>query len=814
MFRTMAAAAVTVVVALIAAWPSAASAHTQEATATFSGVVLDEVGGAIADVRVTVVNLENGLQRATVTNAEGAFTVPLLPPGRYAVTAQREAFTPTELPEVVLTSREPVAVRIQLKVAAMSEGIVVTAQKRGEERLQDVPVPVAVLDARRLATTNAVLLREYYARVPSFSVTPTYAGSQMLAIRGVTMGGFSNPTVALTIDDVPFGASSATLDGNQVPDIDTSDLQRVEVLRGPQGTLYGANSMGGVVKYSTIDPSTDRVSGTMTVGSDAVKNGSGAGYNVSGAVNVPAGPRLGIRASGFARLTPGYIDNPVLGLDGVNEGRGYGGRVSTLWHLSNAVSVKANALYQHLEADGSSDINRLPGLGDLEQNYVPGLGGYDRTIQSYSAVLRAKLAGLELTSVTAYNRNTYTNTLDFSSAYGKAVQAEFGVGGAGFFAINTGNTKFSQEARLSGSIGSRLEWLGGVFYTNEDSPNRATIPAMDPATGHEVGLYWDHTYPAHFNEAAVFGSVTWKVTPRFDIQVGGRRNETKQWNSDDVQSRPVGGPPTGPVIVPGLTSRGGTFTYLVTPRFRPSANVMIYGRLASGYRPGGPNAGTAGTVGAPTQYDADTTRNYEVGLKTEVLERRLSLDASLYYIDWSNFQLQLRTPEQFVYTTNGAAAKSQGLELSVSSTPLRRTTLAGWVSYGNAVLTEGFPANAPAVGRSGDRLPNSSRVSGNLSFEQELPLTKALTGFIGGTASYVGDRRSIFGATADRVRFPAYTKVDLRAGVRHRSWSTTFYINNAGDSRGVLQGGVGYLPPFGFIIIQPRTIGLSVSRSF
>src|ERR1700678_1267405 len=252
--------------------------------------------------------------------------------------------------------------------------IVVTAEKR-EERLQDVPVPVTVISTEDLLNTNHQRLQDYYTTVPGLNLV-SGDGASSLAIRGITTGGGStgNPTVGVTIDDVPFGSSSGLLAfGGQIPDIDPSDLARVEVLRGPQGTLYGASSIGGLLKYVTVDPSTEGFSGRMQADANSVYNGNGPGYVVRGAVNIPLTDTLAVRASAFTRRDAGYIDDPFIGRDGVNRADVNGGRVSLLWRPSADLSLKIGALLQDTRGFGSAyvgssfDVNQT-GLGDLQQD--------------------------------------------------------------------------------------------------------------------------------------------------------------------------------------------------------------------------------------------------------------------------------------------------------------------------------------------------------------------------------------------------------------------------------------------------------------
>jgi iron complex outermembrane recepter protein len=198
--------------------------------------------------------------------------------------------------------------------------VVVTAEKH-EARLQDVPVPVTAISADGLASSNQVRLQDYYSSVPGLSIASDgfRAGIPTVAIRGITTGGYGNPTVGITIDDVPYGSSTLQGGGVYSPEIDPSDLQRVEVLRGPQGTLYGASSRGGLLKFVTLDPSTTALSGRVQSDVNTVHHGEGVGYGLRGAINIPITDSFAVRASAFGRRDVGYIDNVLTDERGVNR---------------------------------------------------------------------------------------------------------------------------------------------------------------------------------------------------------------------------------------------------------------------------------------------------------------------------------------------------------------------------------------------------------------------------------------------------------------------------------------------------------------
>jgi iron complex outermembrane receptor protein len=700
--------------------------------------------------------------------------------------------------------------------------IIVTAQKKGDERLQEVPVPVTVLNANQIADQGEVLLRDYYASVPGLNVSPNILGQQMVSIRGITTGGFSNPTVAILVDDVAFGASTNSLSSNLVPDIDPGDLARVEVLRGPQGTLYGASSMGGLIKFVTKDPSPSEYSGRLETGFNEVHHGAEPGFNLRGSANIPLGEDAAIRVSGFERQDAGYIDNVVNNEKGVNQANAYGARVALLWQPRSDFSLKISALYQNIKSNGTSDVDTR--LGDLQQSYIPGAGAYETSIQAYSATLDYKLGNVDITSVTGYNKNRTFTLLDYTWALGQCctLPVTNGATGGTVYDEHYPIDRVSEELRFTGNLWTSVDWQAGGYYTHEDTPNRSEIVYAENANTGQIQQQILNSGPEGirltFEEYAAFLNLTYHVTDKFDVQIGGRESYDRETDFAVTEIGPytpyIYSEPS-PYVAPTVESNGNAFTYLLTPRYRVSSDLMVYARLASGYRPGGPNGFGLVAQGAPPSFAPDKTQNYEVGLKGDFFDHLLSVDTSIYYIDWKNIQIQLLTPTQYAYSANGGAAKSQGAELSLTLTPRRGLSIAGWADFDDAVLTENFPANSSVEGKSGDRLPNSSRWSANISAQQDFPLKGRANGFVGAQVSYVGDRIGQFTTPPPRAVFPSYTRADLRAGVNYESWTTTLYANNIGDRRGVLNAGATDLShPFSALYIQPRTVGLTITKSF
>jgi outer membrane receptor protein involved in Fe transport len=698
--------------------------------------------------------------------------------------------------------------------------VLVTAQKR-TERLQDVPVRAVAVDAESLLSSNQLRIQDYYASIPGVSLVSNGSGASTVSIRGITTGS-SGATVGIVVDDVPFGSSTSLGLRVAVPDIDPSELSRVEVLSGPQGTLYGANSIGGLLKFVTVDPSTDRLSGHAEARVSSVNSGNGAGYGLRAAVNLPVTDTFAVRASGFTRRDPGYIDGvytaaPALHVDGINKADVAGGRLSALWQLSDTWSIKLSALYQETDVKGQSYVTLLqPGIADLQQMFeLREALGYRDVVESYTGTLAGTFRDIKITSITGYNVDDFSQVDDgLTDGYGFISEDLYGISGVKAF-INTETKKFTQELRFSGKLTHKLDWLAGLFYTHEDTPTHDIYVAVDPVTLAVAGPVYDDSYPSTFAERAAFGDLTFHLTDRFDIQVGGRGSKLRGEYHETLvgPGLPYLGE-TDPTIQEPIHAKTSAFTYLLTPSLKISPDLMAYARVASGYRPGAANY-LCTVFPVPCRYAPDKTSNYEIGVKGQTLGNRLFFDASAYYINWKDIQLTVAN-EVSIFILNANKAKSQGFELSLQAKPTQGLTLAAWAAWNDAKLTEAFPQGSLAAGAAGDRLPYSSPFSGHISVEEELSLLTNITAFARGSLSYIGDRKSnfqsIFSPIPERLELPSYVQIDAQLGFRFNSTAISVFLNNATDERGIISGGE--FPQASAVYIQPRTVGISLSKNF
>jgi iron complex outermembrane recepter protein len=562
--------------------------------------------------------------------------------------------------------------------------------------------------------------------------------------------------------------------------------------------------MGGLFKYVTKDPSTSAFSARAEFGAGGVEGGAKPSYSARLSANIPAGEELAFRVSGFFRRDAGYVDNITSGADDVNKADNVGLRVAALWRLSNVTSVRFSGLYQSSKAFGAPDVQLRTGLGDLEQAYAAGAGRSRRVTGSLSATLDTQVAGVDLVYISAYNYNEYQGLLDRSVNFSTQAQAQFGVSGALTQSKFT-TKKIVQELRASRSFGF-VEALAGFFFTDETNPKRQSTFATDPLTGRFVGNLGDSPQDTDYVEYAAFGDLTFRFSDRFDVQVGGRQS----WIDFTEHANTTTGLFAGQI--PEMPLKDQVFTYLVSPRYKLTADIIVYGRAASGYRPGRANRPFVVAEGGAAAAAPDKTYNYEVGVKGD-LSAAISVEASVYYIDWRNIQLSLLTSRGNAYGANGGRAASKGVEFATTVRPWRRAKVYGWVSYDEAELTEDLPATATVKGKKGDRLANSSPWSGHIAVDQNFPIGDA-TLTLGAAASFVGQRYDVFTGSGVRRILPSYERFDLHADVDFGSWKLTAYMNNLTDQRALIGFGETGLTSDIRTYIQPRTFGLVVAKTF
>lgn len=704
--------------------------------------------------------------------------------------------------------------------AETTEEIIVTAQKR-EQALIDVPQSVSVVGGDTLERLQANNFQDYLKLVPGLQLTQDTPGVGRLILRGVNTGGVAS-TVAVYVDDTPFGSSSGLVNGAILAgDFDTFDVARVEVLRGPQGTLYGASSLGGVLKFVTTEPQTEAVDARARISGETVKDGD-MSYNGTAMVNLPLGDRFAVRASGFYRDVGGFIDS--IGTAGsdveqdINDARIYGGRVSALLTASETFSIQATAILQNTESDAptavESDPNRLAtryGRLSLSQ-YVP--AATDISYRLYNAKATLDLGAAELVSSTSYGKLDQDFRDDLTTQFSPLLAAALGVPNELYQDQTTAYDKVTQELRLASNPGMGFDWLIGGYYTREKGRIIQHFEAVTPGTLTPIaGLppLADAALRSVYKEYAGFANATLYLGDRFDLTFGGRYS-----HNDQRASQQLAGVLVGTATYPVARSDENVFTYSVAPKFKFDDDTSLYGRVAKGFRPGGPNVLPPGApAGTPLTYDSDSIVSYEVGLKTEMLGRALTLDVSAFHIDWDDIQL-LAQINNVGLNTNGGTAESEGVEFTVTARPIDGLNLSVNGAYTNARLTAG---TSPLVGGfDGDRLPYTPPYSLNVNADYDWDVGEAVA-YVGASLRSLSKQTGAYDfafrtANGRQRQLPAYEVIDLRAGFEVGRYAIEAFARNIGNAEGKTSVGGTGIYPLGSVatgIIRPRSFGLSLT---
>ena len=696
--------------------------------------------------------------------------------------------------------------------------IIVTADKRSEP-LQSVPMAVSALTQADLDRQSAKSFSDYVTQVPGLNAISSGQGWTQLVLRGITSGSHQpNATVGTYIDDSPFGSSSVYAAGSMLtPDIDPSDLERIEVLRGPQGTLYGSNTLGGLVKFVTTPPDTSEASAHLDADFNSV-SGGGNGLGSHATVNLPlVKDTLGLRVSAYTRTDPGYIENVSTGQSEVNEAKVRGGRAQLMWTPNGKVSVRFSALAQNLGSDGLAnggvDIDPAtlrPVYGWDEQSRAAGTGLFKVKYRLYDLSVSADFDWATLVSTSSYGTLRLNENIDNTALYGPLLNPLFGLSNGGYSEVQPISlNKATQEVRLQSPKDQTWEWRTGLFFTHERTVDQQDMATFDASTGAAIALptiAHVSVGPALFTEWAGYGDLTWHATDRLSVLVGARYSDDRTTYSQTSTGLLIGNT--------NFTSRSTDHpvTYLFNPSYKFNDNVMGYLRVASGFRPGGANVGVQPGMGAPLTFEPDKLVNYELGLKSMMLDGRMSVDVDAFYIDWSKVQLT-SVVNGIGFLGNGGKATSRGLEASWRFHPVSGFTVWSNVSYTDAKLAEDNPAGS-VYGLKGDPLPYVPKWNANLGADYSFPVG-SWSGFLGGNFSYVGRRAAEFNQIpAPRVYLPAYNNINLYAGMNVGAWTFKVYAKNLANRHGITSvwpetiNPVG--SPYNATVQAPRTIGLSV----
>lgn len=729
--------------------------------------------------------------------------------------------------------------------ASALEEIIVTATKR-DATLAEIPMSVSVLGGDTMERQRILNFQDMVPLVPGLSITGSASGLNRITLRGLNTSGVAS-TVGVYLGEVPFGSSTALANGAILSaDFDTFDVGQVEVLRGPQGTLYGASSLGGVIKYVPNKPSMESTEFKLRASLETVDKGD-TGYDISAAVNIPVSDKFALRASAFHRFDDGYIDsignNPIIlpstvpyesytrVAENINEIESYGGRVQALIQFNDNVSLNLMALAQDITNAEASTVDADPATLEplygtyARSSYHP--SSDDLEYRLYSATLDWDFEAASFVSVSSYSTLVHDIQGDieallaptltfFLPLLGLSTGEPYGA----MFLQNTGTDKLTQEFRLLSRDSDTFEWMAGLYYTDEDSyidPQRYI--AVDAGTENELVLpvvLGQAGIISNYKELALFGNATWHISSQFDLSFGARASDNDQDVTQFLDGVLLG------LAEPDITygdSSESPFTWSIAPRFAVNDDTSIYGRIATGFRPGGPNIiPPTAPADTPTAYDSDSLTSYEFGVKTG--SDQFALDVAVFFQDWEDIQL-LTTfgegSEAVSINANGGTAESIGIEFAATFVPVDGLNLFVNGAYTDASLTQDAPS---ANGVNGDPLPFVPEWSFSVGGDYDWSLSGGTMAYVGGTVAYTGDRPAGLGnrdAQDNIIELSAYTLLDLRAGIEIERWTVELYGKNLTNEYGRKSLDSDSLLPNGAYtlgIIRPRTYGVRVGFNF
>jgi iron complex outermembrane recepter protein len=705
--------------------------------------------------------------------------------------------------------------------------VVVTARKTAE-RLQDTPMSIAVISADTIEKTGAITLADLGRETPGLNIVSAAPGQNTITLRGLS----GNNTVGLYLDDTPLviGVGNAAQPTNFDMDPVLFDLARVEVLRGPQGSLYGAGSFGGTLRYITNQPdlTEEHASAKVTVSGT---EGGGPNEEVDGLINQPLiDGYVALRAMAFERDYSGYInqyptnpDNYLAVLPGpvdrdINTEQTYGGRIAIEAKPIDAFSATLAAYYQRMHLGAPFTFDAPP--GSFEDPIQSRLVREPSTDEDSLSVLtlESNLDQVKITSSTSYMDRYIFNAEDDSkdlyyfypqgAVYPSVLYAE------------AGNHNFVEELRAAGGAGP-VHGVVGLFYAHAvafGTLDWPTPPEYEAAFGSEPAYYnWNDFLDV---QKAVFGEFDVDLAPGLQATLGDRIYQQRQRYVLYIDGI-FNGPTATPETALHSDTRGTTPKYGLSYHISP--DVLTYATAAKGYREGGPlypfpptcagDFKALGLTTPPTAFNPDTIWNYEFGSKSEWLEHRLRVNGALYYIEWSDIQQNITLPTcgGFNFIGNFGKAVSKGAELELSYDPVRALKLDLSAAYNEAKLTSTVPG---AAGRVDQTLEYAPRWMGVASAEYTRWVTADTSAFLRSDFNISSHEYTTYDLQSIYRTIAGYSLLNLRLGAKHEGWTGGLFVNNALDRHAEtelpLSNGVDLPTQRRIALNRPRTVGIDI----
>jgi len=702
------------------------------------------------------------------------------------------------------------------------EEVIVTATRR-DTGIQTTPVSISAFSGAFLEEMGKNSIAQFIDAVPGVTSAAEGPGVNRIIIRNIATSTqeSGSPTIATYFDDF---ALTAILGGS--PEIRLVDMERVEVLKGPQGTLFGRSAMGGIVRYISNKPSTDKLIGGFNTYLSNTTDG-GTNYGGHGYLNIPLSETLAIRMVAYSYQNDGFLDNVELGAKDYNDEDTLGGRFALHWDATEALSLDITYLNQEIDAAPNwVTTTRDPGDLDVAGDEGPDIPFDVNGRTQVAGIVMEELNTQELLNLKLeYDLDAFTTTFlatrsktDFNFVFD---QREFigVISGCVCDYLDPvpkglGVESDIVELRMVSSGEHFIDWIAGLYYEDSEDNFAQTIRYLGPdqiALGFlpltEGLVLIDSLGETSSKEKAAYAELGFNFSAATQLTLGYRRSDV-EYGQLSTKADGVFLLFTGADQLVGIPfeTQEDVNTYKVSLDHSFNENLFGYALASSGYRRGGFNQPTFFSPGST--FDSDDLWNYELGLKSTWLDGRLVANASAYLLKYSDIQLVVQDPVTFErYTQNVGKADVMGVELGVEYQVNNNLRLGIGGSLSDPELKEDVPGGAS--GKKGDRLPGSATESLYFTANWNRPLNGELDLFASAFYRYVGDRLNDFNTDLD-VELPSYSLTDLRLGIDHRKgWSLALFADNVFDEAIIYvidrQG-----PTFESVPTnRPRTVGLN-----
>jgi outer membrane receptor protein involved in Fe transport len=727
------------------------------------------------------------------------------------------------------------------------EEITVTAEKYSST-IQNTPFSVSAVSGDQLAAAGITSVEELAHELPGLSMRSAGPGQTEYEARGLASNGGAAPTVGFYLDEVPLSPPALSQAGKVVIDPNLYDVSRIEVLRGPQGTLYGSGSMGGTVKVVTNQPKLDTWEASFQGTLSDTQGGSGNGGG-NFMLNIPVGDLVAVRVVGSDNYRSGWIDRitvspfpedtatrgnvlagPITNIaHNANTESLYGARISVLFKPNEDFSATASAMYQRMAMGGYDQFDSPPGIADAHYQAFDNPERVDDTIHIYALTVSDNLGFADLTSATSYWEREADQTQDASES------ASYTAGVYPYVSLpyseNDPSQQVSQEIRLTSRGDDRLHWVLGGFYSDLHSTwNEYGANAVFAAPGNPNGIIYESVNPYWVRQYALFGDGSFKITDTLKLSAGLRwYRYLSQQLENEFGYYAASVTPAAPLLTEA--SNNG-YNPRVNLSYSPNTDLTTYVQAAKGFRPGGANQQVPTFCGnSPTSFGPDSVWNYELGEKAKLLDNRITVNSDLYYIKWTGIQQAPLLACGYQYDTNAGNGRSFGPELEINARLFDNWVISASGAYTDAKITSpsatytqflltGVPGGVSTCQTASNctaPILNVPKDTGSLSVMYSTALfgdyqvsARVADVFVGSSV----DESYYYG-----IKLPSYNISNARLILSQGNWSANLFVDNLTNKVALLTANN---TSFQFNIPglvrystnQPRTFGTQVNYKF